>query len=117
MSKATTLATAFLAARKYLSHCRSDGKDEFICIALETAHRSGKISESACDSAKGLISKRLNGNFTLYSWLTDQFRQSEKNAEFQRLDDIDRYTNDGRKMQATRLAWLNSLIKEFGGKV
>ena len=106
------LAAAFKAARRYLSPTKVDinGKHEFICHCLESARDKGEIAVGIAYLAKELISVRLDRHASLYTWLIN------KHPEAEWAFDLDRYGKGGIKMQATRRAWLNSLIKEFGGR-
>jgi len=102
------LCLAFQAAKPYLSDNHQDtrGKAEFICWALEHARDTGRISRAQQESAKALVDKRL-GKYTLLSaWLRQN--HPELSAEIRG----DR-NKTGRKMQQTRMAWLDSLIEEF----
>ena len=111
------IARAFKKARQYLSdtHCDSQHppKREYICHALEYAWYEVQISGQVIDAAKNVIRSRLNGDSCLKSWMTEQ--SNLKGAQKKVNDDY--MSNMGRKMQATRLAWLNSMIVEFGGVV
>lgn len=107
------LAAAFKAARKYLSPTRYDcnGKHEFICHCLNRAESKGEISGSTRVKAHELIHDRLGGAYSLQSWLYSE------HPELVRAIKEDREGSaNGARTQATRLAWLNSLIKEFGGR-
>ncbi len=101
---------AFKAAKRYLSDYVGQGnfKRNFICYALEAAACAGKIDYGDYLAARALIRERLGAVMptTLEGWLERHY--PELNAEIQ-VDD----SNRSHKMQATRHAWLDSLIKEF----
>lgn len=105
------IANAFRAAKNYLarqeSQCNKDSKRLFICWALEAAFDKGEITHAQCSFAKSLIHRRLNGCILFEDWLRTCVGFDVK------LLDHDERHNDSRKLQATRHAWLNSLIREF----
>ena len=78
-------------------------RSPYIC---DNIHRVSRYSASA-DIATDFISERIGHVFSIERWLKDQ---SEEIAEAVRYDVL---CNDGRKLQAYRKAWLQSLIKEF----
>lgn len=112
MSKATRaeLAEAFLTARQYLGKTHIDTEDtrEFICHCLELAEDRCKISAATCEAARRLVERRLCGCGVFTEWLNQHYLGTGGTNH-------DRFYNHGRKAQAARLAWLNSLITEFGG--
>lgn len=84
----------------------ANGKAVFICFALECQRNSSSARERrAIDYLCGLISRRLGRCLTLYSWL-------RANAHIPVDLGISKPRNFA-KLQATRLAWIDSLIKEF----
>jgi len=65
------------------------------------------IPEAAKDLAVELIAKRIQGAFSVERWLKDQSNSLRDEIQH------DVLCNKGRKLQAYRKAWLQSLIKEF----
>ena len=109
------IARTFKMARKYVGKTRlhKHGKREFICHAIEyAAHIACVITHDDCLKAKQIISKRLGRHETLQDWVSASRRAGAGIAQAVRSDT---YSNAGRKMQRTRLAWLDSMIAEFGG--
>ena len=79
---------------------------EFVCQCINKT-----INENALDfnDKSGLIEKireRLDPEATLNEWL---FRKHNVSYE-------DQTNNEGRKLQATRLAWMQSMYEEFLAK-
>jgi hypothetical protein len=109
MTRRKEIAAAFRAARDYLSETRHETttRSEFICWALGNANEDDKISFTTASAARAVISERLCGHATLSDWI--KFRHPALLTEMM----TDFSTSEGQKMQATRLAWLNSLIEEF----
>lgn len=106
------ISNALKAAKNYLarseSGCnKSDSKQLFICWALRSALDSRDITQAQFSFAKHLIHKRLNGRIMFEDWL-----RSCDGFDAKLLDNDEKH-NDSRKLQATRHAWLNSLIREF----
>ena len=91
-------------------------KEQFICRALATAHRYQLISGRAEYRAKDIIQARLNiGKVrcsTLEVWLDVNHGIKILGWKASLLAEH-RYTN---KMQATRHAWVDSMIAEFAAK-
>lgn len=76
------------------------GDSPYICHHLEgdgEAHRT----------ARAEVTRRLEGMGTLSAWLANQSDEIDRAVQ----DEIEH--NRWRKLQATRKAWLRSLIKEF----
>ena len=99
-------------AMKYLSPITLDvptkksKQFEFVCQCI-----SKTINENALDFSdkSGLIKEieeRLDSETTLNAWL---FRKHNVSYE-------DQTNNEGRKLQATRLAWMQSMYEEFLSK-
>lgn len=109
MAQDLQLAAAFKAAIPYLarklSEEKSSDRTEFICHALWNAKRAGKIKADLMERARGIVMKRLDGCGTLNTWMEEKIGCEAVQT--------DQHNNDQRKMQATRLAWLNSLVEEF----
>ncbi len=102
---------AFKAAKLYLSTYAGQGNyvRNFICYALEAAMIDNKIEYNDYIVAKALIRERM-GQYhhggTLEGWL-ERFHP-ELAAEI-----LEDERNRCRRMQATRHAWVDSLIEEF----
>lgn len=109
------IAQGFRMAKKYLSPTKYDdgGKREFICHALALAEYWGEIAYSTGTLCREIIRQRLG----LHSQFTDIHTYIcwlEKIAGIHHgVIADDHENNDGRKAQAGRKAWLESLIKEF----
>lgn len=99
-------------AMKYLSPITLDvptkksKQFEFVCQCI-----SKTINENALDfnDKSGLIKEieeRLDSETTLNAWL---FRKHNVSYE-------DQKDNEGRKLQATRLAWMQSMYEEYKAK-
>ena len=99
-------------AMKYLSPIALDvptkksKQFEFVCQCI-----SKTINENALDfnDKSGLIKEieeRLDSEVTFNAWL---FRKHNVSYE-------DQINNEGRKIQATRLAWMQSMYEEFLSK-
>jgi len=99
-------------AMKYLSPISLDvptkksKQFEFVCQCINKT-----INENALDfnDKSGLIKEieeRLDSETTLNAWL---FRKHNVSYE-------DQTNNEGRKLQATRLAWMQSMYEEFLSK-
>lgn len=100
------IAKAFKYAKKHLSET-TDGCDQYICHVIKLGVGAGVISEYVREKCRKIINKRLS-NFLFFSnWLYDI------HPELRSAIREDSRLNQGRKMQETRRAWLDSLIKEF----
>lgn len=98
------LAHAFSMARKYLwNGVGPKRKTNFVCYALDDAYTAGKIDATTAMEAQAIIHDRLGKALTLEGWWLYNHPSvySRKRTP--------------KQVQATRLAWLNSLITEFGG--
>lgn len=73
----------------------------FICMAVEVAARGRAEGDEIC----AVIEQRLAPRSTLAGWLSEQGHASWAEA----------HSNLARR-RITRLAWIDSLIEEFGGK-
>lgn len=89
------------------THRQLETRDRYICYVLANSrqyyHDKGMYLE--CDVTnrlQSLIHERLGNHHTLERWL-----KAHHNIEINTLKDLD-------KMQATRVAWLEALLKEFG---
>lgn len=92
------LVKAFKAAKRLIVQ----GKVHYICHGLRVAYDNGSTNEHAKDAAVTLVGMRLSGHVTLESWL--------QRVHGIRCDPRRPYQA---KIKATRIAWLNALIKEF----
>lgn len=81
-------------------------REKYICHAIDA---SVAVTYSDREEAKDLINERLGGCGTLESWLYDNITGAAK------LDRTNR-TAFLNKVQATRHAWVDSLIAEFKAK-
>lgn len=93
------LVKAFRAAKRRIA----GNTDRYICHALQHAFNCHTIGFSAMDAARTLVNERLNNQHTLEAWL-----YFEHDVAFDTTDATYRA-----KIRTTRIAWLNSLIKEF----
>lgn len=96
------IAAGFAAAKQYLW----DGEEEFpinkssyICLALKRARDKKEISRKAYLACASIISSRLDGTYTLKSWLIAR--------------GIWKWELTATEVQVHRHAWLDLLIKEF----
>ena len=97
---------AFKKALKLLSDTHH-GRNEHICTCLQDLEHAGKISTAAMLAARKIVMERLNGSYTLSSWLRMHGGVPEEDVS------DDREYNAGRRAQAARKAWLESLVQEF----
>jgi hypothetical protein len=78
----------------------------FICLALEDLADEGEITdETALLAQTEVIEARLNGAYTLNTWLVRQGAVDEREAR----NDPEHHS----RVNQHRLAWLDLLIKEF----
>ena len=99
-------------AKQYLSPCYEPGeqsRDTFICVALVIADEAKKITRDDSLKAQLMIHHRLEGHYTFESWLRNKHNISIHNCSGPELGL--RAFRD--KMQATRHAWVDSMIQEF----
>ena len=96
------IAAGFAAAKQYLW----DGEEEcpinkasYICSALKSACDEKEISMKVCLACASIISSRLDGEYTLRSWLKARGICVEELT--------------ATEVQGHRHAWLDLLIKEF----
>lgn len=92
------LVKAFKAAKRRIEQ----NSATYICFALEAAHDYGTIDWSVLDDARRLVEDRLLPYTTLESWLHNKHHIPYASSSAYLA-----------KIKATRIAWLNSLIKEF----
>ena len=98
------LAQVFKNAIPHLSPTTLNGdwdKSQFICCAIS----KGNPASPLVSKAKSIIDKRLAGHLVFENWLKERIGRTAVRKDYR--------TNAGRKLQATRLAWLNSLVEEF----
>ena len=107
----------FAIAKRHVA-TKFEGKGEgekFICYALARARGNRLISVDDMDNAVGIIANRLGNCRTLEQWL-----MSYHNIQMAGWCDAGvqekMHTEYRDKMQATRHAWLDSLITEFQSK-
>lgn len=79
-----------------------------ICFALMAAEAHNEIRSTDYDRVRGIIHDRLGDCITLGVWLLRHHGLQE-----QRAGGTTRYYD---KLQATRHAWVDSMIKEFAAK-
>jgi hypothetical protein len=99
------IAQAFKWAKEHLPHTRIFDhvyQNRFICNAITI---EGGLALPGAMAAKGIIATRLGGVHTYDDWV---IRVIGANAYQE-----DMSKNKGRKCQAARHAWLDSLIEEF----
>lgn len=104
------LSQVFAAAKKFLVLPEEVGagvdKKRYICYAINSTHYSSRTRSAACR----VVSDRLGDAGFLENWL-----EVRRGRNFRR--QWERNTMQFRqKMQATRHAWLDSLIVEFAAK-
>ena len=99
-------------AKKYLAwSAKEKNKQMGICFALDTTCcQRVPVDGFVVDEIKQIISSRLGGYLTLRGWLGEF-----GNISFETLDK-DFRKNSYRKLQATRHAWVDSMIAEFKAK-
>lgn len=85
--------------RRAQGHIRFQ-QDRFVCLALVSAYRRYCYPTSVLTAAEKVINDRLDGHFTVQSWL------EAKHPHLKR-----RLT--AKNMRRYRIAWLDSLIQEF----
>lgn len=101
------LAKAFTLAKEYLwlgGETMPPGKFKFICFTLNHIYINELIDINAFIQTKQLIQSRLDPFVTLEDWLNMEIGQPKVTKD-----------TDGSclRLQATRAAWLDSLIEEF----
>lgn len=102
------MVNAFKKAKENLKHHDGDYSDSFdkttyICNAILFSEDLLSIH----DLCVGVISDRLGGNSTLEGWLVDNGIATLSEIRY------DENCNNMKKIQATRHAWIDSLIEEF----
>jgi len=98
------IAAVFKEAKKYLATSENDAqnvsKTFYICIAINTVSDINHRQWYSCSKAKDIIDERLDGEYTVGTWL--------KVNGF-----IKTTSNNINQLQKYRHRWLDSLIKEF----
>jgi hypothetical protein len=88
-----------------------------ICYAIHSEYAHGRIDTNLMYKLKTLIHCRLNDSQTLEDWLTEHHGIKEiLSWEHDGMHYTDEYINYYCKVQETRHAWIDSLIKEFKAK-
>ena len=85
----------------------------YICDIINKRGRTNLFRPQEFDpveAATDIITERIEHKFSLESWLKSQSEEIREQVYH------DVMVNGGRKLQAYRKAWLQQLIKEFGGK-
>lgn len=108
------VGNAFREAKQYLAHdnrgAYRDGSTKIcICYAIAKAVASGRCTGTASMNARSIVMSRLDGHGSILGWLRIQ-KGLGANAGVKVERDQAR---GGKKTQATRHAWLDSLIAEF----
>lgn len=81
-----------------------DGKEKFICIAIQQACNDEKVSINDYGRCRDEIQRRLNGAVTLERWLRLRGHIPEKFLHNSKLM---------QRIQDHRHAWLDSMIAEY----
>jgi hypothetical protein len=84
------------------------GNGVFICCSLEMLADRNEISATTCREVREFIRYRLDHHYTLENWIESKHGEEWMRAAVEMSCD-----NRTRKMQVTRIAWLDSLIEEF----
>ena len=96
--KNPNLVKAFKTAKRRIKQ----NSAVYICHALDNVREYGAIDRSAPNAAKKLVQSRIHPYYSLEAWL-------EGEHQITRVSSRPYWA----KIKATRIAWLNSLIKEF----
>ncbi len=108
MTTKREIAYAFKAAKEFLAHSQGEG-DSYICLAIMEASRRCRITERVSQAAQDIVAARIAPYDSFQQWLIHTHPKLK--TAFER-----DYMNRNRKLQATRHAWVDSLIKEFSTK-
>ena len=87
-----------------------DNRSRYICDNVRFANMDAtgaQFADPSCDITTNMIVNRINGDFGVDVWLRKLSPQIDREVR----DDI--MHNRGKKVQAYRRAWLESLIAEF----
>ena len=109
-------STSLERAKKYLAKNRTErdvnNKEEYICFSLNAAYNHGRIYAEDMWRIKDIIAKRLDYHATLEDWLGEVH-----NIHSPGWNSAKRSHNAfANKLQATRHAWVDSMIAEFAAK-
>jgi hypothetical protein len=98
-----------IVKKQYLAHDVTEhaGKSHYICLAAEAARDDGRITGSAYYRITSKVSSLLGGCSSLGQWL--KVRHGVDEVLWFHVD----YQDYVEKIQATRHAWVDSLILEF----
>jgi hypothetical protein len=95
-------------AMDYSETCNTPTKEKFICIAVTTAAAYTKrMTVADVKRCEGIVKSRMDGEYTLESWLVDRGCIPVKFLNDRNILD---------RIQAHRHAWLDLLIAEFEAK-
>ena len=101
------------------NHQETGEKEIFICHALDKAcgvHNSNH-SHEVLEEIKGVIKFRMSYELTLEDWLEKYHGINQISYSFPWVTDIQKKLEDyDDKVQATRHAWIDSLIVEFSAE-
>lgn len=97
MNKRERIASAFRAAKPFLSLKATTKGVPYICWALEDAKDANKISRYDEWAAKDVVMGRIHPYVTVDEWLTDELN----------------VTPTDNQLQEYRHRWLDALIEEF----
>ena len=109
-SKVLELAQAHLA--RNWGEIDSGPKTEYVCYAVNDVFNSHKITLFDRDRVKWHIAKLIHPHMTLESWLEHKHGIEMQWRGYTERDVREFYT----KMQETRHAWVDAMIKEFRSK-
>jgi hypothetical protein len=80
------------------------GQEEYICHAIEKLYGDMKITLRDRNRNKKIIRDRLDGVISYETWLIRNYKINLEISDYHKRSD---------KLQVSRHAWLDSLIKEF----
>ena len=109
-------STVLKKAKKHLAKNYEDRyrpKEAFICYSIMEAEDSKKVPKSDADRVRDIIRGRLNPYPTLEVWLESKHKINRAYSSAKPTQKIKEYIN---KIQATRHAWVDSMIAEFEAK-
>jgi len=97
------IAAVFKEAKQYLATSESDAKNLsktfYICLAITQVSDVNHRQWYSCSKAKNIIDERLDGEYTVGTWL--------------KVNGFIKNTTNINQLQKYRHRWLDSLIKEF----
>lgn len=100
MAKTNKYVQALQQVRKLIA----EGNERFICLALMEVRLRDATFTGVCMELEALIDKRLGKHGTLQTWLVAQ-------GLIPRGEQV--HPIHKSRLRITRLAWIDSLIKEF----